>query len=65
MTAMSVAQRMTADELLRMPQDPSGPTSQLIDGEVVLNEPLPRHQIVQRDLLLAGFALPIAQPFAE
>lgn len=50
MTAMSVAQRMTADEFLRLPEGTDGRTSQLVDGEVVMNEPSPRHQIVQGEL---------------
>jgi Uma2 family endonuclease len=53
MNPMSVAQRMTADEFLLLGEDPSGRTSQLIAGEIVMNEPLPRHQFVKRDLLVA------------
>ncbi len=53
MTPMSVAQRMTADEFLLLDEDPSGRTSQLIAGEVVMNEPLAPHQRVVRDLLFA------------
>jgi hypothetical protein len=36
MNPVSVAQKMTADEFLRLPEDPNGFTSQLIDGEVVI-----------------------------
>ncbi len=53
MNAMSVAQKMTAEEFLRLPEDPNGFTSQLIDGEVVMNDPSPLHQYVVRDLLFA------------
>ncbi len=53
MNPMSVAQKMTADEFLRLPEDPNGFTSQLIDGEVVMNEPPPLHQYVVQDLLFA------------
>jgi Uma2 family endonuclease len=53
MTAMSVARQMTADEFLSLGEDPSGKTSQLIAGEVVMNEPTPLHQYVVQDLLFA------------
>ena len=62
MNPMSVAQRMTADEFLLQDEDPSGRTSQLINGEVVMNEPLPRHQFVKRDLLVALDAWTGEQP---
>jgi Uma2 family endonuclease len=53
MTPMSVAQRMTADEFLRLPPDPGAWTRELIDGEVVVNAPSNLHQYVLRDLLFA------------
>ncbi len=53
MNPMSVAQRMTADEFLLLGEDPSGRTSQLIAGEVVMNEPTPLHQYVAGDLFVA------------
>ena len=56
MRAMSVAQKMTADEFLRLPENPFGHSSQLIDGEVVMNDPLPLHQFVVRDVLRAFLA---------
>ena len=49
MNAMAqVAQRMTADEYLAMPYD--GRRTDLVEGEVVVHEPLPLHQILLRDL---------------
>jgi Uma2 family endonuclease len=53
MNPMSVAQTMTADEFLLMPEDPNGFTSQLIDGEVVMDDPLPLHQYVVKELIFA------------
>ena len=53
MSAMSVAQRMTADEFLRLPPDESAWTRELIDGEVVVNAPSNLHQYVLRDLVFA------------
>jgi len=52
MTAMSVAQRMTADEFLAMTFDDGRPR-QLIEGEVVLTEPrLPHQRVVVRLLFV-------------
>ncbi len=45
MTMMPVAERMTADEFLALAPDPSIRRRQLIDGEIVVEAPLPRHQI--------------------
>jgi len=53
MTPMSVAQKMTADEFLRLPPDPGVWTRELIDGEVVVTAPSNLHQYVLRDLLFA------------
>jgi Uma2 family endonuclease len=53
MTPMSVAQKMTADEFLRLPPDPRAWTRELIDGEVVVNAPGKLHQYVLLDLLFA------------
>jgi Uma2 family endonuclease len=36
--------RITADEYLAMEEDPWGRRSQLIDGEIVVNQPTPWHQ---------------------
>lgn len=62
MTAMPVAQTMTADEFLRMPENAFGHSSQLIDGEVVMNEPAPLHQIVLGDLHFALMGWTRAKP---
>jgi hypothetical protein len=51
MNAMAVAQRMTADEYLAVPYD--GVRSQLIEGEVVVEQPLNLHQLVARELFSA------------
>lgn len=48
MNAMAVAQRMTADEFLAVPFD--GVRSQLIEGEVVVEQPLNLHQWTVREL---------------
>jgi len=52
MTAMPVAQRMTADEFLDATFD-DGRRRQLVDGEVVLNQPKLPHQRVVVGLLVA------------
>ncbi len=62
MTAMPVAQRMTADEFLLLPENPYGFSSQLIDGEVVMNDPLPMHQYVVGDLHVALCVWARAEP---
>jgi Uma2 family endonuclease len=62
MNPMSVARRMAADEFLRLPEDPFGFSSQLIDGEVVMNDPLPLHQFVVIDVLVALVAWTRAAP---
>lgn len=51
MTAMAVATRMTAQEYLRLPEQPF--RLNLVDGEVVVSEPTRLHQAVLTDLLLA------------
>lgn len=48
MTAMAVAQRMTADEFLAMPYD--GVRSELVEGEVVVEQPLNLHQWTVQEL---------------
>ncbi len=53
MNPMSVAQKMTADEFLRLPLDDDVWTRELIDGEVVVNAPSKPHQFVLRELLFA------------
>jgi Uma2 family endonuclease len=49
MTAMAVATRMTAQEYLRLPEQPF--RLNLIDGEVVVSEPTLLHQDVLSELL--------------
>jgi len=51
MTVMPVAQQMTADEYLALPYD--GRRTQLVEGEVVLNEPKLLHQRLVVRLLAA------------
>ncbi|MDP2711369.1 MAG: Uma2 family endonuclease [Solirubrobacteraceae bacterium] len=48
---MAVAQRMTADEYLQLGE--RWPRTQLVEGEVVVNEPRWRHQRVLADLSFA------------
>jgi Uma2 family endonuclease len=50
MTAMHVVATMTADEYLALPEGHYPRGTQLIDGEVVMTEPLTRHQLIQGDL---------------
>jgi len=50
MDAMAVAQRMTADEFFAL-HDPR--RTQLVEGEVIVQEPRPLHQFVVQDLLVA------------
>ncbi len=51
MNAMAVAQRMTAQEYLAQPYDEQ--RSELVEGEVVVNDPTNLHQLVLRDLFRA------------
>ena len=54
MRTVTVAERMTAEQYLALGEPPEGrPRTQLIGGEVVVNEPTPLHGFVQRDLLAA------------
>ena len=53
MTAMPVAHPMTAEEFLARPLTPRFRREELVAGELVMHEPLPLHQIVTRDLLVA------------
>ena len=55
-----VAQRMTADEYLAMPDD--GRRTMLVDGEVILNVASALHQFVLGDLLTALHEWPSAAP---
>ena len=56
MNAMQVAQRMTADEYLAWEQ-PEWPRTWLVDGEVVVNQPALKHQVLHGRLFgaLAGW----------
>jgi Uma2 family endonuclease len=53
MTAMPVAQIMTADEFIRLPVPDHGRPWNLVDGEVVVNEPTRLHMATLLDLALA------------
>ena len=53
MTAVQVAQRMTADEFLALPVAQHGRPWNLVDGEVVVNEPRSLHSVVAGDLRYA------------
>lgn len=50
MRPMTVAQRMNADEYLRLPEEWFPRGTQLIAGEVVMHDPLPLHQYVLSDV---------------
>ena len=43
MDAMTATAHMTAAEFLALPEDPNGRRAQLIDGELVMNEPTRMH----------------------
>ena len=51
MNAMAVAQRMTAEQYLAQPFDEV--RSELVEGEVIVEEPRNLHQLVLRDLFRA------------
>lgn len=53
MKPMPVAQRMTAEEFLAHPEPEHGWPLNLVDGEVVMNEPTVRHGRPQLRILLA------------
>jgi len=52
MNAMQVAQRMTADEYIAWEQ-PEWPRTWLVDGEVVVNQPTLKHQVLHGRLFRA------------
>jgi Uma2 family endonuclease len=52
MNAMQVAQRMTADEYIAWEQ-PEWPRTWLVDGEVVVNQPTLKHQVLHGRLFWA------------
>ena len=51
MSAMAVAQRMTADEYLANPDETL--RSELVEGEVIVHQPTPLHQLVVMDVFRA------------
>ena len=53
MTAMPVAQRMTAEEFLALPLREDAPREELVNGEVVMSEPSPLHAGVQGRIFFA------------
>ncbi len=53
MTAVPVAERMTAEEFLALPPSVHSQRRQLVDGELVVHEPRPLHQRVLMDLAFA------------
>ncbi len=53
MTAVPVAERMTAEEFFALPAPEGSQRRELVDGEVVVNEPRPLHQRVLMDLAFA------------
>jgi len=53
MTAVPVQQRMTADEFLAIPEGEGPRWQELVDGEVIVNEPDAVHNRVQGNLYLA------------
>jgi len=53
MTTMPVQERMTADEFLALPERQGARFRELVDGEVVVNEPTAVHSLVQGNLYLA------------
>ncbi len=53
MTAVPVAERMTARQFLALPAPEGFQRRQLVDGELVVHEPRPLHQRVLMDLAFA------------
>lgn len=53
MTGIPTAQRMTAEEFVAAPVPDHGRPWNLVDGEVVVNEPTRLHLCVRRNLLVA------------
>jgi Uma2 family endonuclease len=53
MGAMPATQRMTAQEYLDMPEPLQRPNTELVEGEIVVNEPTPLHQDVKLALIFA------------
>ena len=53
MTAMPAAGLMTADEFLALPQAPRHERWSLVEGELVMEQPLPSHQVACVEILYA------------
>ena len=62
MATMTVAQRMTADEFVKAPEPPRRRPWNLVDGEVVMNDPTIAHGAVQSAIYLALVAWTRAMP---
>jgi len=50
MTAVPVQERMTAEEFLELPEREGARFRELVDGEVIVNEPTAVHQLVEGNL---------------
>jgi Uma2 family endonuclease len=53
MDGVTATTHMTADEFLAMGEDPDGRRAQLIDGELVMNEPTRLHGHAQKTIIVA------------
>ena len=62
MTAVPVAQRMTAEEFLALPESPPARRHELVEGELIAHEARALHGDVQRDLLVALVMWTRAEP---
>jgi Uma2 family endonuclease len=56
MGAVPVAQHMTAEEFLRLPDTDDLRSAQLVDGELIVDPPRARHQLVTGEILYALMA---------
>jgi Uma2 family endonuclease len=53
MSAVPVAQRMTADEFLSLPDTDDLRSAELVQGELIVDPPRARHQLVEGEILYA------------
>ncbi len=53
MGAMPATQHMTAQQYLDLPEPLQRPNTELVEGEIVVNEPTPLHQDVKLELIYA------------
>jgi Uma2 family endonuclease len=53
MGAVPATQQMTAQEYLDLPEPLQRPNTELVEGEIVVNEPTPLHQAVKQELIFA------------